>query len=61
MGGEVIERIGLETIDDIRMGMGCMSNIVQSGVDPLSSLHIRGEYFIMNLKGLRIMLIIETS
>ena len=44
-GGEVVERIGLDTIDDIRMGMGCMSNIVESGVDPLKSLHIRGEYW----------------
>ncbi|KAI6646786.1 Crossover junction endonuclease EME1 [Oopsacas minuta] len=41
VAGMPIERIGLDTIDDIRMGMGCMSNIVESGVDPLKSLHIR--------------------
>lgn len=43
LGTLPIERIGLDTIDDIRMGMGCMSNIVESGVDPLKSFHIRGE------------------
>eukprot|EP00800_Vazella_pourtalesii_P023841 TRINITY_DN9880_c0_g1_i4.p1 TRINITY_DN9880_c0_g1~~TRINITY_DN9880_c0_g1_i4.p1 ORF type:complete len:191 (+),score=39.36 TRINITY_DN9880_c0_g1_i4:580-1152(+) len=41
LGTLPIERIGLDTIDDIRMGMGCMSNIVESGVDPLKSFHIR--------------------
>ena len=44
MGTLPIERIALDTIDDIRMGMGCMSNIVESGVDPLKSFHIRGEF-----------------
>ena len=44
VGTLLIERIGLDTIDDIRMGMGCMSNIVESGVDPLKSFHIRGEF-----------------